>query len=91
MVSCAACGKLISAQGSASGIRERDQVYHIHCAPDDLLGDAATEWGAILDRGMKYFVKKYSIRKKPGDRFAHVGRFSDMGRGITAELKKRQK
>lgn len=93
MVSCAACGKLISTQERADGIRERDQAYHVSCAPDDLLDDAASEWKAILDRGLTYFVKKYSVqgRAKPGGRQANVGLFAELGKALAEESRRRKK
>lgn len=91
MVACGVCGKEIRRGGGANGIHERDQVYHIECAPEDLLDDAASEWSAIFRKGVKYFIKKYSVHMKSGGRLAYVDRFADMGRGITAELKRREK
>lgn len=93
MVACASCGKQISTAKGPAGIRERDQVYHINCAPDDLLADALSEWDAILDRGLTYFVKKYSTSRGGGlrGRQAYVGLFSEMGRSMAAESKKRKK
>ncbi len=91
MVNCSACGKTISGKGRDQGIRERELVYHISCAPSDLLDDAVSEWNAILDRGIKYFVRKYSPRagKRSGGRATNVGDFADLGVALIAETKRR--
>jgi len=91
MTVCTSCGKKISPH-SAEGIRERDQSYHIGCAPNDLLDDSVAEWKAIYDRGVKYFVKKYSthVDTKSGGQRGNFSLFVDMGRTLTAESKKRK-
>ena len=93
MVVCTSCGKSISTRGGVDGVRERDQAYHIECAPSDLLGDALSEWNAIYNRGVKYFVKKYSAQGGTGrgDRQGHVNLFAEMGKALAAESKKRKK
>ena len=92
MAICSACRKQISGKEGDRGIRERDHVYHIACAPNDLLDDAASEWSAILDRGVRYFVKKYSPRGvRPGGRAAYIDHFADMGKEIAAETSGRKK
>lgn len=40
-------------------VAERDILYHLSCAPDDLLRDAVTEGNAVLARGIVYYVNKY--------------------------------
>lgn len=92
MASCAACGKQVSTSRGGWGLRERDLVYHIRCAPDDLLDDATSEWDAILDRGMTYFVKKYSPEGRgPNDRRQTLASFAELGGRISAESKRRKK
>lgn len=93
MVTCSACGKPISGKDRDLGIRERDQSYHIACAPDDLLDDAVSEWNAILDRGVVYFVRKYSVPGGPKsrNRAARVDSFADLGKRIIAESKRRSR
>lgn len=87
MVLCASCGREISTQG----LRKRDHAYHLRCAPDDLLSDAGSEWQAIFNRGVTYFVKKYSVRVKRGGRRACVDAFASMGEAMSAESKRRKK
>jgi hypothetical protein len=50
---CSACGQPIEVGG------ERDLLYHLPCAPGDLLDDAVTEGNAVLTRGITYYVNKY--------------------------------
>jgi len=91
MVECNSCGKTISTR-SGEGIRERDQSFHVECAPNDLLTDSISEWNAIYDRGVSYFVKKYSAQKGArGGQQANVGRFADIGKALVAESKRRKK
>ncbi len=61
MMNCTACGRVISKRDQESTIRERDQVYHLKCAPGDLIGDANEEWNAVATRGIGYFVQKYLV------------------------------
>lgn len=92
MASCAACGKPISG-GGAGGIRAKERRYHLRCAPDGLIADATDEWGAIFDRGIGYFLGKYSLLGEPkrGSRSVSVGHFADLGRKLLAESKRRNR
>ncbi len=95
MVVCKACGKKVATEAGGIGVRERDQAYHIACAPDDLLVDALSEWDAILDRGIKYFAKKYSVadQKKTVklNRQSYNAQFTRMGEALKKELRVRKR
>ncbi len=95
MVACKACGKKVATEAGGIGVRERDQAYHIACAPDDLLGDALSEWDAILDRGIKYFVKKYSVTDQKKalklNRQSYSAQFARMGEALKNELRERKR
>ncbi|MBI2183658.1 MAG: hypothetical protein HYU39_01735 [Thaumarchaeota archaeon] len=41
------------------GIGESNLLYHLSCAPTDLLRDSITEANAIIAKGVTYFVNKY--------------------------------
>jgi hypothetical protein len=56
---CNACGQPIEVGGEPIHIGERDLLYHLPCAPGDLLDDAVTEGNAVLTRGITYYVNKY--------------------------------
>jgi len=56
---CSACGQPIEVGGEPIHIGERDLLYHLPCAPGDLLEDAVTEGNAVLTRGITYYVNKY--------------------------------
>lgn len=59
MVRCSGCGDTILVSGERIHIGENGLLYHVSCAPSDLLTDAVTEGNAVLARGITYYVNKY--------------------------------
>jgi hypothetical protein len=88
MVACAACGKPIPPDRSAPAIRSGEAVYHLRCAPGQLIEGASEEYQAILKKGVRYFVEKYSSLPEPS---ADVGNdFLELGRAFEAEREHRK-
>ncbi len=58
MVNCSGCGRAVEG-GEAINIGIEEKVFHLSCAPDQLVDDALEEWSAIVKRGVTYFVGKY--------------------------------
>jgi hypothetical protein len=87
MTACAACAGAIEPGGSRSALRSGERVYHVACAPTELLESASEEHRAIVRKGVRYFVEKYSAGPE-GD--PDVGRsFVELGRAIDVERERR--
>jgi hypothetical protein len=87
MEECAGCGESVELGGPSPVLRSSGKFYHLTCAPADLVNNAAEEYQAILRKGMRYFVEKYSA---PGDSETDLGsRFLALGRSIEEERRRR--
>jgi hypothetical protein len=88
MVTCSSCGRPFSASESELSFRSGDALYHVACAPTALLDSASEEFEAVLRKGIRYFVEKYSGPEgPPGDPGA---RFLALGRAIEQERSRRK-
>lgn len=59
LIKCSGCGDVIKVGQDKVHIGENGLVYHLSCAPSDLISDAVTEGNAVLARGITYYVNKY--------------------------------
>jgi hypothetical protein len=86
MDACAVCGQ--SPSDTRPAFRSGGSIYHLACAPTDFLESAAEEYRAILRKGIRYFVDKYSVR---GSETAEPGPvFAQLGPAIEAERERRR-
>jgi hypothetical protein len=84
---CRSCGAVLSDAPAEPGLRSSEGVYHVRCAPDVLLRDAADEYAAIVRKGVHYFVEKYGA---PTTESEPVGeRFVGLGTAVLAETERR--
>jgi hypothetical protein len=75
MTECSACRQ--------PGTEERPLVrtealfFHTQCAPRELIESASEEYRAILRKGVRYFVEKYSVdasaQTDPAEEFLRLG------------------
>jgi hypothetical protein len=86
---CVACGKPISLDGTQPVLRSADAIYHLTCAPGELLESAGDEYQAILKKGVRYFVEKYSGPAEPP--LDPGARFLNLGRAVEAERERRMR
>lgn len=68
-------------------IRSEGEAYHLACAPPPLLESAAEEYRAIVRKGVRYFVGKYSC--EPVEEAQLGERFLELGRALDAESLRR--
>lgn len=98
---CSVCGKDIEGERPVSSIRGTDQVYHVGCAPEELVRDALAEWDAIVKKGVKYFVRKYLSNESnlsslsttdasQDDSTAHNRLFTEFGDVLRDEIERRK-
>jgi hypothetical protein len=86
MTTCAVCQLGIDLEGGF-GIRSGDQAFHIGCAPEALLMEACDEYEAIVRKGVRYFVEKYSVGA--ADPKNAAPRFMQLGAILEAERQRR--
>jgi hypothetical protein len=87
MTVCAICAGPLGASDPRPTVRSEDAVYHLACAPTTLLESASEEYLAIVRKGVRYFVEKYSSSPVEA---AEVGaRFLELGRALDAERHRR--
>jgi hypothetical protein len=103
MPACAVCR---GAVGPGDGALRRPggtEVFHVRCAPPDLLASALEEWNAISVKGIRYFLQKYhppelqfrgaegeSLPPAPeGESIRNGELFLDLGRMIRVETETR--
>jgi hypothetical protein len=87
MTVCGACGGPLGPSDSRPAIRGDGVVYHIGCAPSAVVQAVSEEYRAIVRKGVRYFVEKYS-ESSVGD--GEIGvRFLELGRAIEAERSRR--
>ncbi|HTW39257.1 MAG TPA: hypothetical protein VMF04_00100 [Thermoplasmata archaeon] len=83
MTDCVACGQPTS--DARPSIRAGSLVYHVACAPPELLDAASEEYRAILRKGVRYFLEKYaepeSPATDPGPAFLRLGQAIEAERG----------
>jgi hypothetical protein len=87
MTECAQCGRPVDSASPSLGLRSGERVYHVACAPSELLDRAEEEHAAILRKGVRYFVEKYSLGPTPGPEVA--GAFLELGRALESERARR--
>lgn len=87
MVGCAKCGRPFDPGASSVTLRSDRGRFHLPCAPTDLLESAVEEYGAILRKGVRYFVEKYSASPSTP---AEIGpRFLELGQAVESERARR--
>jgi hypothetical protein len=87
MSACASCGGALDPTDSRSILRVGTESYHLACAPLEVVDQAAEEYRAILRKGVRYFVEKYSGPVPPT---ADVGaQFLSLGRSVEEERERR--
>jgi hypothetical protein len=89
MSTCAACAGPVSPADPRPTIRADQQVYHVTCAPRALLETASEEYRAIVRKGVRYFVGKYT-ELAVEDRDLGT-RFLELGRELEAERLRRDR
>jgi hypothetical protein len=84
---CAVCGKPLLMGDPRPVLRSGEAHYHLTCAPSAVIEGAAEEYEAILRKGVRYFVEKYT---EPTDSASDMGsRFLGLGRAIEVERSRR--
>lgn len=85
---CAACAGPLPPSDPGPTIRSEQETYHLACAPPALLEGALEEHRAIVRKGVRYFVGKYSeLSAEDGDLGS---RFLELGRALAAEQNRRR-
>jgi hypothetical protein len=85
MTPCAKCGAALSEE--RPGIRAESGVFHVTCAPSELVERASDEYRAIVRKGVRYFVEKYA---EEGRSESDTGaEFLRLGRELEAERTRR--
>jgi len=87
MTGCAKCAEAASPAGARSLVRSGDVVYHLECAPPELIESGSEEYRAILRKGVRYFVEKYAVDRPADPELG--GRFLELGRALDAERARR--
>ncbi|MGA8542242.1 MAG: hypothetical protein WB947_01670 [Thermoplasmata archaeon] len=87
MTGCTGCAGPLPPADSRPTVRFEASVFHIACAPSALLESATEEYRAIVRKGVRYFVEKYS---GPSPEGSDVGaRFLELGHSLEAEQARR--
>lgn len=87
MTACGGCRRELDPATEPQFLRSADRVYHLPCAPAELLAAASEEYRAIVRKGIRYFVDKY---EGPGVADPDVARkFLELGRSIDGEIARR--
>jgi hypothetical protein len=91
MDTCPTCGGPFRSDGVAT-IHSGGSRFHLPCATTELLDRAVEEYRAILRKGVRYFLEKYSelpaSGEVVGDRFLEFGRQLEAERAHRAGLVK---
>ena len=87
MTECDECGQELAPTDRCSALRQGTAWYHLACAPRELVATAFEEHQAILRKGIRYFVEKYSAA--PADALQLGATFVDLGRALEAERARR--
>lgn len=87
MTKCGACGAQLTLSGSTPSIRSGDIAYHLACAPTPLVEGASEEFRAVMKKGVRYFVDKYSDTTASPEMMGK--RFLELGQAIEAERERR--
>jgi hypothetical protein len=84
---CVGCGRPLDSPQGGPNLRSDSGTFHIGCAPAELVERASEEYQAILRKGVRYFVDKYSGTPSSA---ADLGvRFWELGRAIEEERERR--
>jgi hypothetical protein len=87
MTNCSGCNRPVVPSDTQPALRSGPEEYHLSCAPEAMLEAAAEEYRAIVRKGVRYFVEKYSVGAVEAP---EVGRrFSELGQAIEAESGRR--
>jgi len=87
MTNCSGCNRPVLSSDAQPALRSGPEEYHLSCAPQAMLEAAAEEYRAIVRKGVRYFVEKYSVGAVETP---EVGRrFSELGQAIEAESDRR--
>jgi hypothetical protein len=87
MTACRGCGADLGSVRPGIVFRTGDSLYHFPCAPGDLLAAASEEYRAIVRKGVRYFVEKYSTL--PQDESSVLQGFLALGDAIDQERGRR--
>ena len=87
MSACGACGRALPTSEDAPTIHGGSGSFHLGCAPPDLVVAASEEYRAIVRKGVRYFVEKYSSSVGEGGDLG--ARFLDLGRALESERARR--
>lgn len=85
---CAGCGVALSAHPPRPLVRGEGRSFHVGCAPGPLLAGAVEEYRAILRKGVRYFVEKYSVSGDPPTEPGVL--FVTLGDALEAEARRRE-
>ena len=88
MIQCSACGKPVGVGGGEPSLRHGQMIYHVRCAPQDVIETVAAEYQAILRKGVRYFVEKYSGSSNPESDLG--GQFLALGGAVLEEQLRRE-
>jgi hypothetical protein len=89
VATCPVCKQQILPDDPIGPLRSGDELYHVACAPSMLIESVAEEYQAILKKGVRYFVEKYSDPSAPAADFG--SRFLALGRAVEVERERRQR
>jgi hypothetical protein len=82
MTDCAGCRTSVDS-GPGGAIRSGARCFHLPCAPAALLAEAQEEYDAILRKGVRYFLEKYSVGGR--ESVPPVAQFLELGSALATE------